>query len=295
MKLTYTYNVMVVLLSVVVYTWAQQDATTPHEYCIIQGDNVIMRSQPSLKAKVVGRLDKYEFVYCIGKTEEKTRIDADENYWYKIRNCDNKEGWIFGKYLWFIDDKEGNGKFFKKMIEIEIINSNFCNPKNKCKIYKLNKEYNHYIIDFESEEKLKYAKYGVMGGRWLAFYKIIDNNFVETIHISNHQYYFFKNYIIIYTKTAIRVFNTENFMEGNGKPHYNIPCKYYAHTGFYLYEDILKEYGPCIGNEIDCDVNSDMEFNPQTMEVIVNVRIEEGKLLKQEKYKFSDGKFVKIE
>jgi len=295
MKLTYTYSVMVVLLSVVVYTWAQQDATTPYEYCIIQGDNVIMRSQPALKAKVMGRLDKYEFVYCIGKTEEKTRIDADEDYWYKIRNCDNKEGWIFGKFIHNINSNFEYNIYYKEIIKNEIVNHMRCNYNNKVKIFELKNLNDHYIMDFESKQKLQYAQYGVMGARWIVFYKIIEGKLVKTIHEMGYDYINYKHYVLFYNSKGFDIYNTKKFRDEKEELCIDIPCKYYAHTGFYLYEDILKEYGPCIGNEIDCDVNSDMEFNPETMEVIVNVRIEEGKLLKQEKYKFSDGKFVKIE
>ena len=286
---------MAILLCATIYTWADKDKEVQKEYCIIQGDDVNMRMQPHVKAKVIGKLGKYEFVYCIGKTEGKDKVGEDEEYWYKIRNCDNKEGWVFGKYIQYIDGTKEPDKYYKQMIEIEIVDSNFCKKEYKCKIYKLSKENNHYIIDFESKQKLEYAKYGVMGGRWLSFYKIIGDQFVETIHTSDHKYLFSQDYIIIYTEQAIRIYNTKKYREKRGEPHVNIPYKYYDCTGFYLYQDILKNYDECKGKELDCDFYSNMEFNPETLEVTVNIRKEKGKLLKQEKYKFKDGNFVKVE
>jgi len=76
-------------------------------------------------------------------------------------------------------------------------------------------------------------------------------------------------------------------------------------TGVSLLLDFIKEVIPSPGempmakdingNEIKCDSHSEMEFNPETMEVVVYIRKDKDKLLKQEKYKFKDGVFVKVE
>lgn len=299
MKSGKIYIIIVVMIIISTYILVAQEKRVNEEYCIIKGENVSIRQNPSTKSKVIGRLDKYEFVYCTDKTGDKDKIGEDEDYWYKISNCDTKEGWVFGKNVNYIDGVKEPEKYFKRIIEIELIDTNFCKPEYRCKIFKLNKEHDHYIIDFEAKQKLEYVNYGIMGGRWTAFYKIIDDHLTETIHTNGCKYCFYKNYIIIYTDKAIRVYNTKKFVESVGKSHFNIPCKYYESTGFYLNEDVIDHIPECNTEDwrvgIKCISYSDMEFNPETMEVIVNIRIEKDKLLKQEKYKFKDGKFVKVE
>jgi hypothetical protein len=288
---------MAILLCATIYTWADKDKEVQKEYCIIQGDDVNMRIQPHVKAKVIGKLGKYEFVYCIGKTEGKDKVGGDEEYWYKIRNCDNKEGWVFGKYIQYIDGTKEPDKYYKEIIYIEIVDRDFCLKGKKNKIYKLVYEQNHYIMDFEKKEKVKLADmYNEMSVGSLVFYKIIDSRLTETIHtMGDQQYFFYKDYIFIYTLKGIDVYTTKKYREKRGEPHFDIPYKYYDCTGFYLYQDILKNYDECKGKELDCDFYSNMEFNPETLEVTVNIRKEKGKLLKQEKYKFKDGNFVKVE
>lgn len=301
MKLKHLYSVMIILLSIGMYTWAQQGESVLEEYCIIQGDNVRMRAQPTVKAKVVGKVEKYEFVYCIGKTEEKTKIDADEDYWYKIRNCDTTEGWVFGKYVWDIDDDKKHGEYFKKIIKYEMINNGYCRAGVKNRIYKLNNESNHYIIDFESGEKVKMGnEYGTISVGLLIFYKTVDDQFVKVIENMGKRNYFFynKKYIIIYSKNGIDIYNINTFKEKQVTMHYDILCKYYAGTGFYLRKDVISKIEECNTDwdtRLNCISYSEMEFNPETMEVVVYIRKEKGKLLKQEKYKFKDGVFVKID
>jgi len=297
MKLKHFYIIMAILLCATIYTWADKDKEVQKEYCIIQGDDVNMRMQPHVKAKVIGKLEKYEFVYCIGKTEGKDKVGEDEEYWYKIRNCDNKEGWVFGKYIQYIDGTKEPDKYYKQMIENEIIKRLYCSYGNKVKIYKLSYENNHYIIDFENKEKVKLADmYNEISVGLLIFYRMIDGIFNRSIeNMGRRNYLFYKDYIFIYTLKGIDVYNTRKYREERGEPHFDIPYKYYDCTGFYLYQDILKNYDECKGKELDCDFYSDMEFNLETLEVTVNIRKEKGKLLKQEKYKFKDGNFVKVE
>jgi len=295
MKLKHFYIIMAILLSTTIYTWADKVNEVQEEYCIIQGEDVNMRMQPHIKAKVIRKLEKYEFVYCIGKTEGKDKVGGDEEYWYKVRNCDNKEGWVFGKYIQYIDGTKEPDSYFKKMIENELIRTKFCNNEYKCRIYKLIYINNHFIMDFESIKRKQNMKYMIDSIRDIVFYKIIDGTLTETIHANTRDYLFYDNYIILYSKKGFNIFNTKKYKEGRDGPHVNIPYKYYDCTGFYLYQDILKNYDECKGKELDCDFYSDMEFNPETLEVTVNIRKEKGKLLKQEKYKFKEGNFVKVE
>jgi len=298
MKLKHFYIIMAILLCASIYTWADKDKEVQKKYCIIQGDDVNMRMQPHVKAKVIGKLGKYEFVYCIGKTEGKDKVGEDEEYWYKIRNCDNKEGWVFGKYIQYIDGTKEPDKYYKQMIEIEIDKSKFCDPEDVTKIYSLKYENNHYIIDFEFKQKLEYAVYGVMGARWVAFYKIVDGVLTETIHANTRKYLFYDNYIILYSPKGFTIYNTLKYKERTGEPHFDIPYKYYDCTGFYLRQDIISNIPECNVDKdtrLNCISYSDMEFNPETLEVTVNIRKEKNNLFKQEKYKFKDGNFVKVE
>ncbi len=273
-----------------------QEKMVQEEYCIIQGDNVHVREKPKIGTKVIGKCEKNEFVYCTDRTENKDKIGKDEEYWYKIQRCDNKEGWVYGKYIRYIDSKHQRDKYFKDIIFYEIVDRELCNPNRDVRIYKISYENNHYIVDFEHIGKEKNQKYMVDRLRDIVFYKIIHGKLTETIHMNTYEFVFYKDYILFYSNKGFNIYNTKKYREIYYETHCNnIPCKYYDSTGFYLYENILKNYDECIGNEIKCDSHSEMEFNPETMEVVVYIRKDKDKLLKQEKYKFKDGVFVKVE
>ena len=44
-------------------------------------------------------LKKGENILIIGRSEEKTIIDENENYWYKIQYNNNQYGWVYGAYV----------------------------------------------------------------------------------------------------------------------------------------------------------------------------------------------------
>lgn len=290
-----------IVLLISLNIWAQKDTSIHQEYGIIQADDINIRVEPHIKAKVIGKLERYEFVYCIGKTQEKEKINEEEEYWYKIHNCDNKEGWVYGKYIRYIDPTKEPDKYFKIIIEEEIVNNGLCNSGDKTKIYKLKKENYHYIIDFESNEKVKMgSEYNIMGMSLLIFYRVINGELIKVIeNMGKRNYIFDINWIIIYSNKGFDIYNTKKYREIYYETHCkNIPCKYYDSTGFYLRQDVISKIEECNtdwNTRLNCISYSEMEFNSETMEVVVYIRKDKDKLLKQERYKFKDGVFVKID
>lgn len=68
-------------------------------YGIVNEPRVRLRSKFNLDSSIIKVFNKNEPVEIIGRTEEKTRIDNKESYWYKIRLDNNQFGWIFGAYI----------------------------------------------------------------------------------------------------------------------------------------------------------------------------------------------------
>lgn len=305
MKFKYIFIFVVLATLVVGYMILAQEKDGGENYGIIQGDNVNMRAKPDVKSKVVERLEKHEFVYCMDKTEGKSRIGNEEEHWYKVKDCDGKEGWVFGKYIKCLNPSIEPDKYYRKMIYVDIVERSLCKTEYIIKIHKLSYENDHYIIDFEKKEKPQYyskCECAVMDIDYLSFYRIIDGIFTKTIDTNSFEYIFYKDYIILYSKefkNGFTIFNTKEFTERlPDEPYLDIPCKYYKGTGFYLSEDVLDNIPDCNVDKktaLNCMWNSEMELNPETMEVVVNVRKEKDKLLKQERYRFKDGKFIKIE
>ncbi len=68
----------------------------------INGSDLRVRQYPSLEAKVLGKVTRYDLVQMLGHSPEKSKINGQEYFWYKIKLAD-LEGWVSGKYVNYTD------------------------------------------------------------------------------------------------------------------------------------------------------------------------------------------------
>jgi len=68
-----------------------------NKYLVISGDNVNVRENPGLSAKVVTKFSSGEVIKVIEKGNKET-IGGTADYWYKIQSTQGQKGWVFGKY-----------------------------------------------------------------------------------------------------------------------------------------------------------------------------------------------------
>ena len=119
MKILRLFTIVVILLLIrisidLVFAGGKQ-------YGFINGANVNMRSAPEKNSIVIRQFMNNEFVIYEGRSKDKIRIDNYEDYWYKIKTTDNKQGWVFGKYFYYLDENKIPEKYYKYIIENYIL------------------------------------------------------------------------------------------------------------------------------------------------------------------------------
>lgn len=62
-------------------------------------DQLIVRSKPTIKSKIVTVATPAKEYIVLGKTDKKQEIEFLTDYWYKIKISPKKEGWVFGGYI----------------------------------------------------------------------------------------------------------------------------------------------------------------------------------------------------
>ncbi len=68
------------------------------QFAYIDGDGVNLRTDRSLRSKIIGKLRSGERVEILGRSEESEPIAGFRDYWYVVRR-QSSEGWVFGRYL----------------------------------------------------------------------------------------------------------------------------------------------------------------------------------------------------
>ena len=72
---------------------------------LVIGDNVRMRSTPSLSGKVVGEVNYWDMAAVHQKTEEHYTLEEGKMEsgwgwsWYEIETLEGKRGWVYGQFL----------------------------------------------------------------------------------------------------------------------------------------------------------------------------------------------------
>lgn len=77
---------------------AAAEKTGIEGYYFVTGNNVRVRSTPSLKGKITGAYNSYDVVHVSSKSN-KTEENGKEYYWYKT-----DDGWMYSKFLKPIPD-----------------------------------------------------------------------------------------------------------------------------------------------------------------------------------------------
>jgi len=62
-------------------------------------NGISIRLRPSIKADILGKLNKYDEIEIIDKTDIKLQVEEAYNYWYKIKLSNGTMGWVFGEYV----------------------------------------------------------------------------------------------------------------------------------------------------------------------------------------------------
>jgi hypothetical protein len=66
---------------------------------VVNDSGVRMRATPDLQAASIEFLSKLDPVEISGRSNAKQKIGNTEDYWYKVRSPDGKEGWSFGGFI----------------------------------------------------------------------------------------------------------------------------------------------------------------------------------------------------
>lgn len=61
-------------------------------------ENVNVRDNPSLEGRKIGRIEKGSEVTLYEQSMNMSKIDGEENYWYRVKISEGNEGWIYGAY-----------------------------------------------------------------------------------------------------------------------------------------------------------------------------------------------------
>lgn len=88
---------------------------------VIVGENVRMRSEANTKASITKAMNTGDVFSIIDKNEERVILPLNQNmcddfgyYWYKINTADNKTGWVFGAFVYLLNQKDNVEPSIKK-------------------------------------------------------------------------------------------------------------------------------------------------------------------------------------
>lgn len=62
-------------------------------------DNLNVREKPNLEGTKIGRIEKRTEVTLYEESENTDIINGEENFWYKVKLENSKEGWVYGGYV----------------------------------------------------------------------------------------------------------------------------------------------------------------------------------------------------
>ncbi len=257
-----------------------------YEFCIIKGDKVNLRSEPVVTSKVVKQFRPGELVFYLDKTDKRLKVGEDEDFWYKVKTQENKYGWVFGKYIYYIDGSKYPERFFREILIYEIVKND-----------KLSAHSTNYNITFKEEKEHKYIIFSydhidndpvapILLG-WTLFFQIENNTIKLATYGDGDEYWFIGKYILTRHQWGIRVYDSSKFVKG---PYY--PAKQdmvYANVyKLHVRDKINEAAGESLGK-------STIEFDEKERIATLHIRDEKGAPLRIEKYKFKDGKFLKID
>lgn len=81
-------------------------AAIPEKKAKCNDDRVRLRLKPNLNCQTLGYLNTNDCVIIKDRSDNKFEIDGESWYWYKVDYPELPDGWVYGKYLTYISDKE---------------------------------------------------------------------------------------------------------------------------------------------------------------------------------------------
>jgi uncharacterized protein YgiM (DUF1202 family) len=284
-KFLFTFVILSILLSPL--NSSDEAFAWPNQYGIIKGTEVNLRSAPSINSKVIRQLLNNEFVFYLERSKDESKVGTDKDYWYKIKTTDNKQGWVFGKYFYYLDENVVPEKYYKYIIEDYIFGTQLPpdngDPTNYCSIF--------YDLSFENVNDKGYVVFRyheidtssrVLYGSTL-FFKI--ENDIPRMVISgalndDKDYYFIDKYIFTTGKLGVSVFDTTKDKKG---PYAFRNDRVYVvsdslHMRKWLKKDLVYN-------------DSYVDFDEKNLIATMYLRDEKDQPMRVEKFKFINGKF----
>jgi len=262
----------------------------PNQYGIIKGTKVNLRSAPSINSKVIRQLLNNEFVFYLERSKAESKVGTDKDYWYRIKTTDKKQGWVFGKYFYYLDENVVPEKYYKYIIEDYIFGTKLPpgngDPTNYCSIF--------YDLSFENVNDKGYVVFRydeidtssrVLYGSTL-FFKI--ENDIPRMVISgalndDKDYYFIDKYIFTTGKLGVSVFDTTKDKKG---PFALRNDRVYVVSDSLHMREWLKE--DLVYND------SYVDFDEKNLVATMYLRDEKDQPMRIEKFEFRNGKFEHI-
>jgi hypothetical protein len=66
---------------------------------VLNADRVRVRARPTLDAEVLGHLNRGDRVQVLDRSGLRVRIDAMNDFWYRVRNAEGLSGWSYGHFI----------------------------------------------------------------------------------------------------------------------------------------------------------------------------------------------------
>ena len=281
------FTLILISISVCLPKSSDRAFAWPNQYGIIEGTEVNLRLVPSTNSKVIRQLLNSEFVFYLERSKAESKVGADKDYWYKIKTTDNKQGWVFGKYFYYLNENLIPEKYYKYIIDDYILDtqlpSDNGDPTNYCSIlydfsFKFIQDKGYVVFKYQDIDLSAH----VIRGSTL-FYKI--ENDIPRMVISgalndDKDYYFIDKYIFTTGKLGVSVFDTTKDKKG---PFALRNDRVYVvsdslHMRKWLKEDLVYN-------------DSYVDFDEKNLVATMYLRDEKDQPMRIEKFKFINGKF----
>jgi len=287
-KFLFTFVILSILLSSL--NSSDEAFAWPSQYGIIKGSQVNLRSAPSTNSKVVRQLMNSEFVFYLERSKAESKVGVDKDYWYRIKTTDNKQGWIFGKYFYYLDEKLVPEKYYKYIIEDYIFGTKLPpdngDRSNYCSIV--------YDVGFEYLQDKGYVifKYQHINNsahviiEETNFYKIeadIPRMVINGLLNGGKGYYFIDKYIFTAGELGVSVFDTTK--EEKGPYAFGNDRAYVVSDSLHMRKWLKKDL---------VYHDSYVDFDEKNLIATMYLRDEKDQPMRIEKFVFKNGKFEHI-
>jgi|GEM_PF-6920056 len=95
----------VILVFILILSRGEKANASGIQATIAASSGVNLRSEPGLSGAVISKIPDKELVEISGKSWDTEVIETKTAYWYMV-SWNEKNGWIFGEYLKFSDEKQ---------------------------------------------------------------------------------------------------------------------------------------------------------------------------------------------